>query len=180
MEECRALPHPAQGMSQLSLGTRGAFSVSLEPSCSSSCPLCVSASGPGFSIHSVLTWPLSATGTDQGLLVSKFHILGTPDLIAILVCCVTTLRGPPSTWLRLREQIQHRLQVPGKGPNISNYPLGDIWAEYVGKRGWYAVGAQEAGRCFIPLATSYHREGEGNPEEDGVLGGLWHIQIRGR
>lgn len=75
----RALPHRTQELSQVSLGTRGAFSQSLRPPCPSSCPLFLSASGSGFPIHD--TWPLSATETNEGLLVSKFHILGTANLI---------------------------------------------------------------------------------------------------
>lgn len=146
LEKCRALPHRTQEMTQVPLGPRGAFCLS---GATLSLILCSVYQPQALVSQYIDTWPLSATETDQGLLVYKFHILRTANLIghppSPLVARWAGSHGPPPTWLRIREQTLNTgigYSFLQGGPNTSNYPLGDIRNEYVGKSGWYIVGAQ--------------------------------------
>lgn len=113
-------------MSQVSLGTRSAVSLSGAILSLVLSSLSLSASGSGLSIHD--TWLLSATETDEGLLVPKFHVLETANLTGHPSPLHSRWAGshdPPPTCLRLREQALNTgigYRFPHGGPNTGNYP----------------------------------------------------------
>lgn len=111
-------------MSEVLLGTRGAFSLS-----GAMLPLILSSlavSGSGFSIRD--TGPLGATETDEGPWVSKSHIPGTANLMGhpSPLCGWVGNVTWPSTHLAEAKgagadsKHRRRLQGPQRGPNVSN------------------------------------------------------------